>query len=159
MKEVIKTFSIFLILFICVLVIPSLPQHKKQQTFSDTPLMEAASSGNIKVLDSLLAHHVDINIKDVNGYSAFRKAVNNSQLGAAKRLLESGADIDTQDNEGRTPLMNALFFSEDIDIIKFLINAHADLNIKSNHNETALSFALILGKHDIIKALVLAGAK
>jgi ankyrin repeat protein len=47
-----------------------------------------------------------------------------------------GANINTQDDEGYTPLMRIL--EKDFDLAKILINQDTDVNLKNNKGETAL---------------------
>ena len=52
-------------------------------------------------------------------------------------MLEFGADIETRDEVGRTPLMIA----EDNCVAKLLIEAGANLDARDNQNKTALMMA------------------
>lgn len=59
----------------------------------------------------------------------------------AALLIAAKADVNKQNNLGKTALMYALN-SQNIEFITTLINKGADVNIKDSSNETALSYAL-----------------
>ncbi len=54
--------------------------------------------------------------------------------------LMIGADVNAQDEDGRTPLMNACYDGF-LDVVKLLLDREADLNVKSDADFTALDYA------------------
>jgi ankyrin repeat protein len=68
-------------------------------------------------------------------------------------LLEYGADINTQDQGGETPLMGAAQ-AKKRSLVDYLLEAGADPMIKNNINETAMTKAMLGGENkDIMQAL------
>jgi hypothetical protein len=63
-------------------------------------------------------------------------AVINKDIGKARSILEKGADVNIQDNEGKTPLMAAALYGR-ADIVKLFIESGADVNARTKSN-TAL---------------------
>lgn len=59
---------------------------------------------------------------------------------AAKILIDAGADLDYQNNDGSTALYTAAFFCR-VEIVKALLEKGADKNLKSNTGKTALEVA------------------
>jgi len=55
-------------------------------------------------------------------------------------LINAGADIDAQNKEGITALMNAVE-EDNFEVIKVLLEAGADSNLKNKKGESALSLA------------------
>ncbi len=55
----------------------------------------------------------------------------------AKKLINCGANLNIQDNQGNTSLFEAIFY-KNTSLTKLLINSGADLNIKDANNQTAL---------------------
>ena len=55
-------------------------------------------------------------------------------------LLEKGLSVNAQNNDGRTPLMNAAF-NGNATMVQWLINQGADVNIKNNDGKTAIEEA------------------
>mgnify|MGYP001597423749 CR=1 FL=1 len=72
----------------------------------------------------------------------------------AQLLIESGADIDTKDVDGLTPLFYAVNSSRS-DVGKLLIEKGADVNAVSNSNGwTPLKWAVCDGYLDIVRLLI-----
>ena len=96
---------------------------------------------------------------------SFSNTMNNALIEAAKsgnlveieRLLKRGANINTKDSTGRTPL-HAASYNDHINIVNFLISNGADVNAKSNVDATPLHMASYSGHADIVNFLVSKGA-
>lgn len=79
----------------------------RMSEFQQTPLMAAASTGNIESLRILLKYgaKVDLQFPDKQkGMTALMQAVDNGQLETAEALLQKGASLTLKDAEGRTAL-------------------------------------------------------
>lgn len=106
----------------------------------------------IELSKLLLNKNIDVNSRDSNGRTALMYIVEagygdyynsgyyNSEIAQEKQreliqfLLDNGADINAQDNEGKTALMYAIE-AECKDVAKYLLEHGADANIKDNkHN-------------------------
>lgn len=100
----------------------------------ETPLMEAlkTSKNNIRFIDFLIKNGVNIHIKDKNGNSLWHYLSQNSvmhdenklQIGETviQRFAGDGQNlIDEVNQEGRTPLMEALTYCNENVFINFLI--------------------------------------
>jgi ankyrin repeat protein len=72
-------------------------------------------------------------------------------------LLAAGANACAADRHGNTALMGALFKGE-TNIATMLLDTHCDIDQTNNAGETALSFAALFGRLDMIPALVAHGA-
>jgi ankyrin repeat protein len=75
-----------------------------------------------------------------------------------KVLINSGADIESKDNDGRTPLAWASL-AGNLAIVELLLGAGVDTQAKGNDGRTPLSRAAFLGKLEVVKVLTVAGAK
>ncbi len=76
-----------------------------------------------------------------------------------KMLLNSGVDIDFQDESGgNTRLMDASAVGN-YDVVDLLIKHGADINVKNNYGKTALYIATVNKKNDIVDLLKKYGAK
>lgn len=69
------------------------------------------------------------------GKSALHAAAERGNAEYIKILLERGADINIQNEEGYTPLMKAIY-RENPETVKLLLDNGADVNIKTNNGET-----------------------
>jgi hypothetical protein len=67
-------------------------------------LLDAAKSGSVKTVKSLLQKGTRANIEDVNGHTPLHLAAANGHQLIAQVLIEHSADINMQDKEGKTPL-------------------------------------------------------
>jgi len=85
-------------------------------------------------------------------------ASSNGYKDIVKILLKNGADINTKDGAGWTPLIWAIG-NQDEKMTSLLLNAKADVNIKDKSNNTPLEIALWSGETDIVKLLKKYGAK
>jgi ankyrin repeat protein len=81
-------------------VVPT-PQNPEGIGQSD---WEAARSGRIELIKQLLADGMDIEMADKEGLTAMYRAANNDQKATVSFLLEQGADPNTRDKWGNTPL-------------------------------------------------------
>merc|ERR1712038_73343 len=72
-------------------------------------------------------------------------------------LLDNGANIDYQDNLGRTALMLAAGNGHK-DIVQILLDNGANINQQNNYGETALTRAALNGKKDVVQFLLDRGA-
>ena len=74
-----------------------------------------------------------------------------------QRLLAEGADINAQDDRGRTPALAATHAGQ-TDAVRALIQAGADLNIRDGRNDNVLLYAGAEGLLDILRLAIAAGA-
>lgn len=80
---------------------------------------------------------------------------------AIEILLEAGADIETLDQDGYTPLLRATqleWFGTRIDVIRALLVGGADISAHDEQGNTPLHFAVAYSGLETIEALVSAGA-
>lgn len=68
------------------------------------PLICAAKSDNVKVVEVLLKHGADVNGNGVDGETALMGAVNRRNFAMAEMLIKSGANVNAQDNNGNSVL-------------------------------------------------------
>jgi len=95
----------------------------------------------------------------VTGEPDILEAAGHHDAAAVSKLIKSGADVNTSDNAGYTPLMYAVLTS-DTDIMKLLIGAGANVNTKTTEGDTALTLDAGNWEDDptIAKMLLDAGA-
>jgi len=83
----------------------------------------------------------------------------NSQDGSVVRLLlEHGADMNVQDDDGWTPLHRASFFGA-LEVVRVLLEHGADVEVKIDSGETALQAAAEGGHDKVVELLRGHGAK
>lgn len=107
------------------------------------------------VQEELKYYGSDINARETeSGYSLLHFAVIQGDLKVVKALLDAGANPNVQDNKGRTPL----FSSNNVDIIKMLLESEADPDSPSPNGYTRLHIAIQDGKDNIVTVLLNAKA-
>lgn len=88
----------------------------------------------------------------------FITAIIAGQQHTVRTLLEKGADVNAQNDEGQTALMAAVSFGHEA-ITRLLLEYGAELNIRATNGETALSAAASRGFDRLVRMLVASGAE
>jgi ankyrin repeat protein len=88
-------------------------------------------------------------------------AVYRQDMGAIKRLTESGIDMNERDKDGRTVLMHAVLAENaESGLVKYLISSGVDVDASDKAQQwTALHFAARDQKPEIVRALIEGGAQ
>lgn len=125
-----------------------------------TALMFASSSGNADVAGLLLDRGANVNAgphTPLMCACAGKHAGSKGYRETVKLLLARGADVHAVDPEyGTTALLRSIF-SNDVEIVRMVLDAGADVNAATKDGETALMGAAV-GKLDIAKLLIERGA-
>jgi hypothetical protein len=107
---------------------------------NQTPIF---ATTNPNIIDILIRYGADVDHKNINGYTALTKTVDidisRNTIPLIKKLVARGADVNTTDNYGQTPLMKAA--NKDIRVIKLLLRLGADPDITDNHGKKASDYA------------------
>ncbi len=97
----------------------------------------AVVAGNAEALKQHIAAGTNINEKDpYGGSSPLISAALFGKTEMAKILIDAGADLNFQNNEGSTALITAAFFCRP-EIVNMLLNKKADKTIKNKYSSTA----------------------
>ena len=73
-----------------------------------TPLMYAARENCLECVNVLVKYHVDVDLPDPDGVAPMTVAIMNGNWDIAKRLIDSGADVNQWDMYGQSPLYAAV---------------------------------------------------
>ena len=126
------------------------------------PLHAAAFSGNLDVVRILVEYDpADINARDGNGSTPLLWALegHNFKDGSFIRLLlERGADINAQYEDGWTSL-HVASFNGALEVVRLLLEHGADMEVKNNVSKTALQVAANRGREKVVELLREHGAK
>ncbi|XP_071037934.1 serine/threonine-protein phosphatase 6 regulatory ankyrin repeat subunit B-like [Parasteatoda tepidariorum] len=146
-----------------------------------TPLFLADGK---KAFELLIAHGADINAKSSEGYTPLHFALMIEEDEVVELLIKEGADVEAKDSEDKTPLFFAdskkafellVAISADInakssegytllhnsvkngndEIVELLITEGADVEAKSNHDETPMFFTV---SKNVFELLIAKGA-
>jgi hypothetical protein len=97
----------------------------------------AIISDNVKAVQEHIAAGSDLNVKDpIGGSSPLISASLFGKTEMAKILIDAGADLNFQNNDGSTALHTASFFCRP-EIVKMLLDKGVDKTIKNKYGQTA----------------------
>eukprot|EP01041_Mallomonas_annulata_P008379 gene8379-17282_t len=125
-----------------------------------TPLIMASMSGKIGVMRYLFdemppgQRSTMINTQTNKGNTALMEASNNGRVEAVTLLIENGADLNLQNNEGNSALIMACEYDHKKDVVKQLLKAGAHIDIENKMGNTSLIRAALNGNVDIVKMLL-----
>jgi len=88
-----------------------------------------------------------------------RDAVERGDRATIEKALERGADLGSKDELGRTVVLLATHFAADLELVKWLHDKGAPLDVPDVNGRTALSFAAEDGRLDLARWLVEHGAE
>jgi ankyrin repeat protein len=105
-------------------------------------LMEAACTGNISLLDGLLAQGIAVNASAQDGYTAMHCAARTGQVAMIRHLLTKGCNIDAPNikMKNRRPIHEAII-SKDVAAVATLVCAGADLLLQASDDRTVFDYA------------------
>jgi ankyrin repeat protein len=72
------------------------------------PIQSAAAAGHAKIVELLLKHKADPNVREQGGYTPLHAAAQNGDEATIRALLYGGADLLLRGDDGKTPLDLAL---------------------------------------------------
>ena len=112
-----------------------------------TPLILASSFGYETCVGLLICLGADVNKSDDNGKCSGQHS---------PQLIEN-MEIDCCEVKGKMPLMYAVY-GRNVECVKLLIEAEADVNATEKKGTTTLMFAAMVGSVECLKVLLNAGA-
>lgn len=151
---------------------------------NETPLMNAAFNGKIEVVRILVENGADRFFMNENGATVLNYAFPNfeimkyflelgvhpdsgyplleaamyNQLEVIDLLLEYGSDINIQDPDHDSAILNA-YATNNIPLLEYLISkCAADVNLRYHNGNTLLIYAAKMGNLDVVKLLIENGA-
>jgi ankyrin repeat protein len=134
-----------------------------QSDDGDFPLLAASSVGSLEMVKALFAKGANINKKNKNDHTLLHYAVwSDYSFDETKWLVENGAHIDAEMDDGNTPLLRACQVMTTADVRKtvhFLLDKGADINKQNRKGDTALSLALEKGDRKLIARLIVKNIK
>lgn len=112
----------------------------EEDSFGYSLLINGIETDNIALVTEIVKYTQDID-KDYNGQSAltFACSLGNDNLDIIQLLIEKGADVNHQDEDGNTCLMNTLTYGNQERLIRYILTVDdVDLNIQNDFGQTVL---------------------
>lgn len=134
-----------------------------ENLFGETPIHLAAALDDYNILRTLLKFDTNVNVKTVKNETALgivlQKAFDNPRgdiycFDVIKNLIDKGADVMTQDSNGRTAFHLAVRECEE-GMINYLISQDVDVNVADNCGRTAFYSILGSPNHDYVPVVKL----
>jgi ankyrin repeat protein len=110
-----------------------------QNIYGRTPLMNSVE--NLEVAKLLIENGADLAKRDEKGSTALHMACEEGEVDVVQLLIDAKADVNAQNNDGRTPLM---WVKEGL-LAKLLIENGADLEVEDDTGSTTLYYACLRG--------------
>ncbi|KAF4629121.1 hypothetical protein G7Y89_g9028 [Cudoniella acicularis] len=138
--------------------------YDSRQTIADfcdrsrlpTDLMIASYVGLESIVKLKVQNGAGVNKMDTGGYTALMYAIKRNSVGAARILIENGADINHRVEHTflhPTPLLSAIQ-KKSYEMAELLINNGADINATNFRNQTPLIIASMMNHIDLAKLLL-----
>lgn len=124
------------------------------------PIHTASALGHESIVEYILEHDVNVNIRDVCGWSPLHYAVANNHMKSVEVLMHSGhkkntqipIDINIVNNNEETPLHRAVI-SGNLPMVKCLVLNKADIDLQTQFEYTVFHIAAAEGYVDILDYL------
>jgi uncharacterized protein len=125
--------------------------------FRMTPLSQACTNGNAQFVRLLLKSGANSNAAVATGETPLMTCAKTGSADAVRMLIEYGAVVNAKEpTENQSALMLAAA-ERHPEVLKALIDAHADLKANSKQGFTAIHFAARVGDLESVKLLLAAG--
>lgn len=109
----------------------------------DTALMAATNSPELTRI--LLRNHADVNAQNLMGETALSRASGyNANIKTVQLLLGAGANVNSRDQSGRTPLVNAALANK-ADVVNLLLKHGAQANVKDAKGNSLMTLLSPVG--------------
>jgi ankyrin repeat protein len=119
-----------------------------------TPLLLALSRGHAEIVKYLLEAGADVTLANEIGNAALHQAAGGGHGEIVRILLShSKAELNVRGQRGMTPLLLALSWGH-AEIVKYLLEAGADVTLANEAGNTALQQAVELDQAEIVRILL-----
>ncbi len=120
-------------------------------------LVELVENSDFVAADSIIKSGTDVNIPAADGTTALHWAVYHGQVELVKALLRAEAEVDTRNDYGSSPMMEAATVGN-AEVLKLLLDAGADVESANPEGQTALMAVARTGNLAAAELLIERGA-
>ncbi|XP_072119920.1 ankyrin repeat and KH domain-containing protein 1 isoform X6 [Mobula birostris] len=130
-----------------------------QSSTGNTALTYACAGGFVDVVKVLLKAGANIEDHNENGHTPLMEAASAGHVEVARVLLEYGAGINTHSNEFKESALTLACYKGHLEMVRFLLDAGADQEHKTDEMHTALMEACMDGHVEVARLLLDSGAQ
>lgn len=123
-----------------------------------SPLINAAWTGDNKMVQTLLKHRADVSTVDSEGFDALAGGIAKGSIEIVQMLLESGANPNGRYKDGTCAVTRAAIHGR-ANILNLLLDQKGNLEFRDNQGNTPLMFAVSMGREEATKILLERGAR
>ena len=107
---------------------------------------------------ALLEHDASVHVRDENGQTSLHLTLGRRSVWMIPFLIEAGADVNAQDNDGTTPLLYVMESKHRMWAPQFLLEHGASVHLKNKDGLTALHSAVQRCSTNVVALLLQLGA-
>ncbi|MEH6631050.1 MAG: ankyrin repeat domain-containing protein [Halopseudomonas aestusnigri] len=96
----------------------------------------AAEKGKVKIIKEMVEAGFDVNVRDLDGWTALMLAALNNHKVTSSNLIKAGADLTVTDSLGMTALM-AASVAGNKKLVEYMVKSGADIEQEDSAGETA----------------------
>jgi hypothetical protein len=124
------------------------------------PIVAALAGKHFRTADLLHRNGADPHLRGYEMKTPLHSAAYYGNLEVVQKLIEYGADIGAEDQDGRTPLYDGSegHFPKDCSVLRLLLEHGADVNARTKRGETPLLRASFCGALEVVRVLLEHGA-
>ena len=122
------------------------------------PLDLACSKGQASIVQLLLNHGAEVNLRNETGFSPFDSACSNGHESIVQLLLNNGAEVNLCNETGYSPLNSASVNGHE-STVQLLLNNGAEVNLCNEKGCSPLCSACLNGHESIVQLLLNNGAE
>ncbi len=124
-----------------------------------TPLSRAAENSSIVMVERLLKAGANANQAQLSGMTPIMTATHTGNVAVVKALMARGANVNVATVETKNTALMWAVADQFPEIVKMLIEAHADVHASTSKGFTPLIYAARNGDIEVAKLLIAAGVK
>lgn len=134
------------------------PNPNARDQFQETALDAAIRLGLSDIVEELVSQGANPNLTGGRNQSPLMQAASQCNVRVARFLIEHGATLKAVDLDGQTALAYASYICADGEVVAFLVQSGAPINVRDKLGYTPLIDAAWNGSEEIARILVDASA-
>lgn len=140
------------------LLVAGADANRQGGRYQATPLQQAASLGQLSMVQALLRYDVALDRRDSTGEMALHDAARNGHVEVVQALLDAGADVRPHGGRFNATPLHAAARAGHVEVVKMLLEHGAPLDAPDSASEVPLHDAVRGGNAEVVAALIAAGA-